>query len=334
MKKELKLKKNRKAGKVGVKVILFIIIAFVAAIAVIITTVLSQYSSYVTTMNQEQAVKAMESIRSKIDDYKVNTKNLSDSLARDNALQMLIPNKDSNGIAENLSWIDQTSNVDFIIVTDNAGSVVYDSRKAEPVEENAAGQQHIVSALSGTSYTSYEKNEDMKFAVLTASPVFSSNGEVIGTVTTGYDLSETGFVDDAKALYKTEFTVFSGDTRINTTLLDADGNRAIGTQMNSAYAEVVLNQGQTLTGEGVIFGEQYLFAYLPLLDNNNKAIGALFAGQPEAQAVEKSNKIVLFAICITAAALALLAFLSSKIIRQILTKPLSKLVVSAKKIAA
>ncbi|AWN49988.1 methyl-accepting chemotaxis protein [Methylobacterium terrae] len=74
-------------------------------------------------------------------------------------------------------------------------------------------------------------------------------------------------------------TVFAGDTRIATTVLNPDGSRAIGTRLaRGPVHEAVLGRGETYRGEAVILGIPYLTIYEPIRDARGGVIGIFYAG--------------------------------------------------------
>jgi len=79
-----------------------------------------------------------------------------------------------------------------------------------------------------------------------------------------------------------ELTLFQGDTRLLTSLKNADGSYNEGTQANAdIYASV--KAGNDYYSEGVMInGEAYSVYYVPVYDGNNNFCGMAFAGKKEA----------------------------------------------------
>ena len=79
----------------------------------------------------------------------------------------------------------------------------------------------------------------------------------------------------------TDVTVFYGDTRMATSLLDSSGKRIIGTQASPEVAEKVLKRGETFSSYNTtINNENYYCYYLPLENPDGTIVGMIFAGQP------------------------------------------------------
>jgi len=78
-------------------------------------------------------------------------------------------------------------------------------------------------------------------------------------------------------------TVFArtGDdfVRVTTSVKNAQGERAIGTQLDRAHPGYkVLSEGASYVGLATLFGKQYMTQYDPIKDGNGKLIGLSFVG--------------------------------------------------------
>jgi signal transduction histidine kinase len=73
-------------------------------------------------------------------------------------------------------------------------------------------------------------------------------------------------------------TVFQGDTRIATTLRNADSTRAVGTTVSSEVYDQVLEKGQPWLGKAFVVDDWYLAAYEPIYDPLQRIIGILYVG--------------------------------------------------------
>ena len=87
------------------------------------------------------------------------------------------------------------------------------------------------------------------------------------------------FLDRIKEANNLEVTVFYGDTRILTTILDENGERVIGTKATDDIIDKVLNNEQDYKGSVKLFGDKYLAYYTPLRDKNGSPAGMIFAGK-------------------------------------------------------
>ena len=116
--------------------------------------------------------------------------------------------------------------------------------------------------------------------------------------------------DTIKKAADTDITIFYGDTRYMTSVIDEQGNRVIGTKAGDRIIEKVINNGQEHFATDVdVVGQPYYGYYLPLYDDGTDHIaGMVFAGMPQADAKAQIIRIVsliagimavLFAVCAT-----------------------------------
>lgn len=127
-----------------------------------------------------------------------------------------------------------------------------------------------------------------------------------GVLTKGsYNITENMKIfDDYRANNDVEITLFIGDTRVATSLVDRAGNRMVGTQADSSIAEEVYGRGGTYRVDGVsIDGRDYYVMYKPLVQpGSGEIVGMLFAGisDMEINLLYKRNLTsnIVFMICI------------------------------------
>lgn len=113
----------------------------------------------------------------------------------------------------------------------------------------------------------------------------------------------TDIVDNIKEETGCDVTVFYGDERMLTTLVDAGGNRQTGTKAKEEVSSQVLSKGQDYGNTNTeIFGKRYICYYIPLYqDNTNTPIGMIFLGKEYVQiqaTVTSSQLTMLFIILI------------------------------------
>ncbi|MBP1153348.1 MULTISPECIES: methyl-accepting chemotaxis protein [unclassified Paenibacillus] len=72
-------------------------------------------------------------------------------------------------------------------------------------------------------------------------------------------------------------TIFQGDTRVSTNVM-RDGQRAVGTKVSEAVADVVLKKGEPYYGEANVAGRTFQTAYKPIKNANGETIGIFYVG--------------------------------------------------------
>lgn len=88
------------------------------------------------------------------------------------------------------------------------------------------------------------------------------------------------FVDRVGKITGAATTIFQGNTRVATNVINEDKERTIGTTVDPKVEDIVLKQGDTYIGEADIIGKKHLTMYRPLQDVNGNIIGMWFVGPP------------------------------------------------------
>jgi two-component system NtrC family sensor kinase len=139
-----------------------------------------------------------------------------------------------------------------------------------------------------------------------AQPVLDFNGAVLGVLTGGVLLNRNyEIVDRIKnivfkdAKYKGKeigtATIFLGDLRISTNVMDKEGSRAIGTRAMKEVQEQVLGKGLPWIQRAFVVDDWYITAYEPIQDVQDKIVGMLYVGMLESKyALMKERLILLF----------------------------------------
>lgn len=87
--------------------------------------------------------------------------------------------------------------------------------------------------------------------------------------------------DQLKEESNVDVTIFWGNTREITSITDAKGNRLVNTEADEDVVNTVLVNGGEYFSTRVKVGDTYYFGYyMPLVDNNGKIVGMIFAGKP------------------------------------------------------
>src|SRR4030043_147308 len=168
-------------------------------------------------------------------------------------------------------------------------------------------QRAIIQSIPVPRENPARKIEETSGMVLRSTyPILDFNGEVIGVLTGGVLLNrDYEIVDRIKkivfknAQYKGKeigtATIFLGDLRISTNVMDKEGNRAIGTRAMKEVQEQVLGKGVPWIHRAFVVDDWYITAYEPIRDVQDKIIGMLYVGMLERKyAVMKERLILLF----------------------------------------
>ncbi|CQR73397.1 Methyl-accepting chemotaxis protein McpB [Sporomusa ovata DSM 2662] len=317
----------------GIKQKLVIYTTLFIAVAVLAVAV---PALYFFTMNMEkkfelQANQGLEGLTSILEGYKSDAAIYATLLSRHPEVVKAVEARDSAALVQIIGPLAKAAKLDSVTVSDEKGVVIartHDPKKGDSV----MNQVNVQQALKGTTFAAIESGTVIKLSVRAGAPVYNAEGRVIGIITPGYNASRDEIVDKVKQLFGVDITVFLGDERVATTIIQ-DGQRVIGTKLDPVIAEKVLKQGQKYVGRAEIIGKEYITTYLPLVGPEDKAIGVMFAGKTISELNVEKNKMMLSIGAIALCALGIGMFLTFLLAKGI-TTPISHLVEGVGKVAA
>lgn len=136
---------------------------------------------------------------------------------------------------------------------------------------------------------------------------------------------ELEIVDDINAVNGYVATVFYGDTRYLTSIINEDGSRAIGTKAGDSVVETVLEKGKTLENNNVdVLGKKHYAYYMPLYnEDSEKPVGMLFVGATQEGVDKRINTTVAIVLGVCVAGTLICAVLIW-VVLSIILKAISK----------
>ena len=160
-----------------------------------------------------------------------------------------------------------------------------------------------------------------------AYPVVDANGQVLGALVGGILLNRRyEIVDRIKnivfkdAKYKGKeigtATIFLGEWRISTNVMDKEGHRAVGTRAMKEVQEQVLQNGLPWIQRAYVVDDWYITAYEPIRDFQDKIVGMLYVGILETKYTVLKEKLILLFMLGMLVAVAISSFLSIKMIKK------------------
>ena len=212
-----------------------------------------------------------------------------------------------------------------------AGTVVLDRSfllSENPVLAEQARIQLIPTTMAAPRK---ETEEAAGMAIGAAAPLFDGN-RLIGVLYGGQLLNgSNAFVDTVRdTVFQNEMykgrsvgvaTIFLGDTRISSNVINPDGKRAIGTRASEKVRDYVLVGGRRWTDRAFVVSDWYLTAYEPITDISGKRVGMLVTAVLEAKYRDVQQKVLTIFILITIAgmlvAIGMGSFLANRIMRPI-----------------
>ena len=124
----------------------------------------------------------------------------------------------------------------------------------------------------------------------------------------GFIRYDTSYIDSMRAT-GVDFTLFKENIRFMTTILDSNGKRIEGTPASEAVWQAVSKGNDYYSDSVKINGLDYHVYYMPI-KFNTKVYGMAFSGKPATKIKEAERNIYMIIISVSAALIALFAFIT------------------------
>ncbi len=313
------------------KMLLPMIALVVVAIAAVLTVVIFIFSGYITDSISASIDTDAGIAEAMLSEMKNEAALASRVVAQNPALVEGILSGDREAILEAATAAQKDAGVEFVTICDTQGTVLVRSHEPDNFGDSVLSQANISHALAGENYTTFEKGTAVKLSLRSGAPIYDAQGNIIGAASSGYRLDQEQFVDRLKALTGVEFTVFLGDERVSTTVVGADGKRAVGTKAAENVSKQVLG-GTAYSGHAQVVGKDAIVIYKPIRAADGNVIGMLFAGEYTSEVNEVTTNFLLQGLLVAAILLAIaipvLLITAGRIVR-----PIRRMVAAAERLA-
>ena len=290
----------------AIPVIILGVISFLFSAASIEKEVLLKIASYKNVLSDMEATNSQ------------NVGSMGRMVASDRNLIQAIKNNDLPGIKKSAENILATApDLTFVTIADPTGLILARGH-SDKAGDSMAGQSNFKSAIAGTPGVLMEDGQLVKLTIRGGFPIVDENNTLIGVISLGYSLATEKYVDHVKNLLGIECTIFSGDTRVATTIKKDDGSRATGTKMtNPQVIKDVLEAGQQFNAKNVILGQNYDTAYWPIKNESGQILGMFFIGVPTVSYEADQARALWVNVISVACTIILLSFIGWLIARSI-----------------
>lgn len=294
----------KRSMRIGTKItIISCFAAVMAAISMALVTIIV-FMSFVRTIQEDETATGINVLAAEVE---------GDIDEMGDVAELFVASSDSQTSNTDYDsfWTANKPNANSYAAYINGGAVAWSS-EGFPLGESAVeritnGEIKGIMADSDKLYTVYGLKVE--------------NGALVVCI----DLNGSEYVDSVKAKTGAELTLFCGDTRYNTTLINSSGERNIGTQMDGGIWQQV--QGNNIyIGKTVIGGTNYYVNYTPMADYSGEVVGAYFAGYTTAEADGELIKSILVSLGVLIIVCSGIAVLLFRVMKKLVRKPVAEVV--------
>lgn len=325
--------KTRFFRRLGTKISALVAAALILSAAATILIMAIGNQNLITQIHQQSSEQALAGLRARIQEHMDAAMGDARFVAGQAQIGAAIRQGDTAGVSAALDQVLEGSlaQADFVVVTDAQGVVLARSG-SDQTGDNLSAQRSIMDALGGKEASYIETGSLVRLSASSAVPLLDADGKLAGVVMAGYSLTDPEFVDGMKSLQGTEFTIFAGDERVNTTIMD-NGQRVIGTRLDAAVVDRVLHQQESYYGQADVLGNPYSTAYEPIVDASGQSIGILFAGVPIGAVLKAEQQFVLTAIAVVSVMIIAMVFVLIWLLRRMVVSPVGQMAAAAEDMA-
>lgn len=294
----------KRSMRIGTKItIISCFAAVMAAISMALVTIIV-FMSFVRTIQEDETATGINVLAAEVE---------GDIDEMGDVAELFVASSDgqTSNTDYDSFWAANKPNANSYAAYINGGAVAWSS-EGFPLGESAVeritnGEIKGIMADSDKLYTVYG--------------IKVENGAVVVCI----DLNGSEYVDSVKAKTGAELTLFCGDTRYNTTLINSSGERNIGTQMDGGIWQQVQGNN-TYIGKTAIGGTNYYVNYTPMVDYSGEVVGAYFAGYSTAKADGELIKSILVSLGVLIVVCGGIVALLFAVMKKLVRKPVTEVV--------
>ena len=291
--------------RIGLKLIAVFMAGLIVAVTTVSIIAAVMSASIVGTIAKRDNISSVRTVQTKLSD---EIDSLKGTLVTMDALDITLQGYEANAT---VFWeMAKGSDNEFGAFYDSDGFVYWQS-------DNYYLEDFDISKALSNGWSGFVHDSAMDLTIQICMPM-ERDGVRIGAAVFGMYLSDSEWLDEIKEQAGSEITLFSGDTRISTTVRNEKGERAVGTQMAENIAKKVINGGEAYSGKAVLFGQNHYVTYEPMVDIYGNIVGAYFAGtstaETDAMNVQLTMTMVIAALVVAVLMVGVIIIVNKRVI--------------------
>jgi len=213
-----------------------------------------------------------------------------------------LSDNDQEKATQTASALQVMSALDYCMIIDKNGTILARTDDPDNTGINFALMPHVSSALNGIAGTYIIQGPTIRLGASAGAPVYDDAGDLIGVVTLGFMLNKQNFTYRLRELTGCEISLFSGDERVSSTILNEDYTYVLGEHADPSVSSAVL-AGERYMTRGQLFGRDAIMLYAPLFGVNDQIIGMIGVGYYTEEDTLKINYFIGVGLLVTLAVL-------------------------------
>ena len=261
------------------KIIIPTVIILIALVVLINIFLSIKLSNIGNSLIDEKLLSVTNSLNHYLDESRGKSNVAALAMAQNPGVVNAVKKRDTNELVRLLAPACGLYLIDYFTITDSEGVVLARTYEPEQSGDTVLNQQNVKDALEGRVSTYFESGTLIMVSIRTGAPVRDEDNNIIGVISAGVRFDMDKRVEELKALFDSEVTIFFGDTRIATTIV-RDGRSIVGTTLDPRISRMVFENKMEYSGDEEVLGEKYRIFCKPLLNAQNEAFAAIFIAIP------------------------------------------------------
>ena len=316
----------------------FILLIAGAVVCVLLTLIIVGYiniSSFGTNVSQRSLQVAKKSVQAQVDLLYEKQKAIGQFLSSNTHLAAAMASRDTAAIRSIARGYVDSTTIDFVTIVDPNGVVLargHSDKSGDTLDRSQRSAWGPLTTRKSVAGIESDKVDDnTRLRMVSGIPVIHEN-TLVGAAVLGTDLTSGAFVNNIKATFDVECTIFHGDLRVTTTVM-RDGKPAINTRLNNPeISQQVLTQGGTAVRRNMILGSLYDTIYWPWKDVDGNIAGMFFVGISRAT-INQAQSHVVITFIIAGLLIGLAMILLGILFSRAITRPLNQATAYAEEVA-
>jgi len=231
----------------------------------------------------------------------------AEAVSASSAVAQSLAAHDHAALAAKLGGYVAAHNLTTLAILDASGQVLLRGEDPDRFGDSRSSDPLVRRGLVGETSSSVVVTAGVLAPTVTlvaASPIRDATGTIVGVAVAGRAITGA-FVDGVRASTGLDSAVYGGNVRAATTLTaPGSADRAIGIKETTlAATQAVLEQNHSFTGVASFQNRDYLAAFTPLRDINNRPVGMLLVARPKDALYAAANNSIqltfLFVVILT-----------------------------------
>jgi len=275
---------------ISAKILVPVIVITILLVSVPVMVGMYTFSKFSEAILAKEIKIFSNSLTQEVENQKSTALDQTDAVAASARLVAAIKDENWERIRDVIMSYKAEKSSDFFTLLDTEGNVIFRSNQPErrpspPGTDSMAnlrGAREVLTRKKGGVF--FESTPSIRMAIRASVPIY--DGETfIGIMMGGFRLDSDKWVDHVREIYGVECTIFSGETRVATTVRKAgtdEEERAVDTELNNPEIyKKVFDEKETFYGKATVVGQPMKAFYMPLHnEGDEKPVGIFFIGVP------------------------------------------------------